>query len=183
MKSEDTLSKLLDYATRTYTERQIGEGNFGRILSLFDLPDHRTVCFKVPKFGGRIESREFEIQQALFDLGCSVAEPLEYIPAKHAFAMRLINGMNIDQVRSRGLKLSEDVTEALIEEIENATRYINHKDLAYRNVMVGDCVIQGDTIVDAVPYVIDFGMSDWKLNRFNSREAEVFSLQLRNLTV
>ena len=139
------------------------------------------ICFKVPKFGGRLEEREFEIQQYLYGQGVSVSEPLEYFQGKYSFAMRLIEGMNIDQVREKGLNLSEDVTEALIEEIENATRYIQHNDLAYRNVMVGECLIEGKCIVDAVPYVIDFGMSEKKVNPSPSREGEKLAHQLRNL--
>jgi tRNA A-37 threonylcarbamoyl transferase component Bud32 len=89
--------------------------------------------------------------------------------------------MNIDQVPDKGLNLSEDGTETLIEEIENATRYILHHDLAYRNLMVGDCQIEEGVIVDAVPYVIDFGMSEMKVNPSPSREGEKIDNQLRNL--
>ena len=59
--------------------------------------------------------------------------------------------------------------------------HIKHHDLAtYRNLMVGDCQIEGDVIVDAVPYVIDFGKSVIKVNPSPAQDGEMIAHQLRS---
>jgi tRNA A-37 threonylcarbamoyl transferase component Bud32 len=169
----DSLNDFLQIALAEHTERKIGEGNFGYVLGKFD----QNICFKVGKRS--LDPLEYVVQKHLYDLKMPVAKPYEFL--NNAIAMEVINGMNLEQIQKEGLKMVDDVKEALADAIEDVTKVIVHGDLALRNMMLGDMVIEDGVIVDAEAFAIDFGMSTIKPNITASREGENFIAQIKRI--
>lgn len=147
----------------------IGEGTQAYIYNRFVCSEHRNLCFKV--FLPRCYAHdEYTILVELYRLGLSVPRPIEQFPEYHSYCMEKILGFNLEQVIKAGLFLSSNVIEDMLEALKEVCFIVEHGDLSVRNIMFGDITIENGIIIDAVPYVIDFGHSKIKPNPSSSEE-------------
>lgn len=149
----------------------IGEGTQGKIYNKFADKTHRDMCMKVFYPRGELAKDEFAVLSYAYKLGLSVPKPIELFDHANAFVMGKISGFNLEEIIRQNLRLSTDVADQFIEVINEVCTVINHNDLSVRNVMLGDIEIEGGMIIDAVPFVIDFGHSTIKVNKAESNES------------
>jgi RIO-like serine/threonine protein kinase len=138
----------------------IGEGTQAEIYDRFICKSHKDICFKVFYPKGERAADEYAVLLKL--QGLSVPKALELFEDANAYAMEKVHGITLEQAIQRKLKLSPEVIEVMTEALDEVTRLIRHGDLSMRNVMFGDLEIANGVLVDAVPYVIDFGHSTIK---------------------
>lgn len=148
----------------------IGEGTQAEVYDKFTSEEHQHVCFKVFYPKGEYAVDEYTILKHLYDKRLAVPKPLELFEEANAYAMEKIHGHNLEEIISNGLKLSEDVIEAMTDELKDICAVVHHNDLSTRNVMFGDITIEDNVIVDAAPYVIDFGHSSIHKTTVKSEE-------------
>ncbi len=160
----------------------IGEGTQGEIYGRFICKSHRDTCFKVFYPKGELARDEFIVLTYAHKIGLSVPKPIEVFDEANAFAMEKITGFNLEEVIKKKLKLSTDVTEQFIDVINEVCTVIKHNDLSVRNVMLGDIEIEDSIIIDAVPFVIDFGHSTIKSNKSKSEESHNVIKEIKKIT-
>ena len=148
----------------------IGEGTQGEIYNKFACKTGRDMCFKVFYPKGELAADEFIVLSYAHKNGLSVPKPIEVFQDANAFAMEKVKGFNMEEIIRKNLRLSTDVANQFIDIINEVCTVINHNDLSVRNVMLGDIEIEGGIIIDAVPFVIDFGHSTIKINKSKSDE-------------
>ena len=148
----------------------IGEGTQGEIYDKFVCETGRDICFKVFYPKGELATDEYVVLTYAHNYGLSVPKPIEVFEDANAFAMGKIEGFNLEEVIRNNLRVSIDVRDQFIEVVNEVCTVINHNDLSVRNVMLGDIEIEGGIIIDAVPFVIDFGHSAIKPNKSSSEE-------------
>ena len=160
----------------------IGEGTQGEIYGRFICKSHRDLCFKVFYPKGELAKDEFAVLSFAHKIGLSVPKPIEVFDDANAFAMKTIFGLNLEEIIKKKLKVSTDVTEQFIDVITEVCTVINHNDLSVRNVMLGDLEIDGGIIIDAIPFVIDFGHSTIKTNKSKSDEGHNVIKEINKIT-
>lgn len=148
----------------------IGEGTQGEIYGRFICKSHRDMCIKVFYPNGELARDEFIVLTYAHKLGLSVPKPIEVFEDANAFGMGRIAGFNLEEIIRKNFKVSAEVTEQFIDVVNEVCTVINHNDLSLRNVMLGDIEFERGIIIDAIPYVIDFGHSTIKTNKSRSDE-------------
>ena len=159
----------------------IGEGYQAKIFDKFVCKKHRDICFKIFYAGKEYARDEYAILEYAYKLGLSVPKPIELFDEANTYAMEKITGYNLEEITKKGLKLHQDVIDAMTDAIKEVTEVIDHGDLSPRNVMFGDIDIEQGVIVDAVPYVIDFGYSTIKVNKSSSNEGFKLIQLMKNI--
>ena len=159
----------------------IGEGYQAKIFDKFVCKKHRDICFKIYYVGRGYAKDEYAILEHAYKLGLCVPKPLELFEEANTFAMEKITGYNLEEIIKKGLKLHQDVIDAMTEAIKELSEVIEHGDIAPRNVMFGDIDIEQGVIIDAVPYIIDFGYSAIKVNKGPSNEGFKLIQLMKNI--
>lgn len=150
--------QLIDFilnSLKSVIETSIGEGNFGIIVDRFPSKEIQDICAKYHKFA--YNPNEYSVLQHAYSKGLSVPEPLGEWPEHRVFAMRRVFGETLDQLQN--MKFSEDVAEEIEATVRDVCKHIRHNDLLPRNIMLEDINIVDGVVVNAIPYVIDFGQS------------------------
>lgn len=144
-------------ALKSVKDSSIGEGNFGIVVDRFPSREFSEVCAKYHKFG--YNPNEYTVLSYAYSKNFSVPKPLGEWPEHRVFAMKRVIGKNLIELSNEGFKFSADVAEEVQEVVYEVCREIRHNDLAPRNIMLEDIVIDHGVIVYAGVYVIDFGES------------------------